>query len=62
MNKETPLKHKYWISVLQEDDRKLTEWEKEFIGNMTIKLTNGWSLTDKEEQVLEGIYKRKGGK
>ena len=60
MNKQTTDIHKYWVeTILTEASDDLTDWEKNFIGDMKIRLDNSWALTDYQEAKLEQIYTAK---
>lgn len=60
MNKQTTDIHKYWVdTILTEASDGLTDWEKNFISDMKIRLDNSWPLTDYQEAKLEQIYTAK---
>jgi hypothetical protein len=37
---------------------KLSEWEREFLTNISFKVDKGWSLSDKQQETLKKIYQR----
>ncbi len=60
MNKQTTETHKYWLDTIEsEASDSLTDWEKNFVSDMKIRLGNGWPITDSQEAKLEQIYTSK---
>jgi hypothetical protein len=55
MNKYGIDTHEYWLKTI-ETEVDLTDWEKNFIGDMRIRVNNKWPLTDSQEAKLEQIY------
>lgn len=49
--------HTQWASTITEEAiEKLTEWEFDFISDMTFKLENQYPLTQAQAEQLERIY------
>jgi len=47
----------HWLNtILDEASDDLNEWETKFISDMQIKLVNGWTWTQAQEEKLEQIY------
>lgn len=38
------------------DNGTLTKWEDSFLTSLAGKLSHGWSLSEREEELLEGIH------
>lgn len=52
--------HKRWVdTILNEASDELTDWETTFINNISIRVHNGASLTQAQEETLERIYAEK---
>jgi len=50
----------HWINtILDEASDDLNPWELKFISDMEIRLANGWSWTQAQEEKLEQIYASK---
>ena len=46
-----------WLNtILEEASDQLNDWGTRFIDDMTIKIANRWSLTQRHEEILERIY------
>ena len=46
-----------WLNtILEEASDQLNDWGTRFIDDMTIKIANRWSLTQRQEEILERIY------
>lgn len=59
MNKETTELHKYWVKTIQTEGLSLlSEWEEKFFNDIEIIIHNGWSISDRQEEVLERIYEK----
>lgn len=48
----------YLITILDEASDELTEWESNFVNDISIRLFSGGGLSQKQEEVLEKIYVR----
>lgn len=47
----------HWINtIVDEASDDLSAWELKFISDMQIRLQNGWSWTQAQEEKLEQIY------
>lgn len=46
----------YRLTQIETTGRGLTDWEKNFIGDMRGKLNHGFALTDNQKQTIEQIY------
>lgn len=50
----------HWLeAILEESSDNLNDWEINFISDINIKLNNGWTLTQNQEEKLEQIYANK---
>jgi hypothetical protein len=46
-----------WIdAIIEEASDELNDWETKFIEDMAIRVANKWSLTQRQEEILERIY------
>lgn len=53
---------RHWITSLKEPtvfNTVLTDWEQDFVDSMRLQLSVGGVLTQKQHEVLEGIYSDK---
>ena len=48
-----------WIKAVNEEGRKLTDWELHFMETITDHTDNGGNLSEKQEEILERIYTEK---
>ena len=48
-----------WIAVVNDEGRKLTDWEVQFMESITEQFDNSGSLSEKQEEILERIYTEK---
>lgn len=49
-----------WIeTILDEASDELNEWESNFVNDISIKVLNGGTLTQRQEEILERIYAEK---
>ena len=49
-----------WIdAILDEASDKLNDWEIKFIKDIQIRVSNGWHLSEKQQDTLEIIYAEK---
>ncbi len=49
-----------WVdAIIDEASDDLNDWETKFIEDMKIKIDNKWSLTQRQEEILEKIYAEK---
>ncbi|HEV8342593.1 MAG TPA: hypothetical protein VGR30_09510 [Candidatus Binatia bacterium] len=53
-------REEYLIACLREeaDDRKFTDWERDFIGSLARQLRQGRKLTEKQKEILERIWEK----
>jgi hypothetical protein len=47
-----------WLDECEEQESKLTEWERGFIESLRVQLGNERPLTEKQLSTLEGIWKK----
>ena len=50
---------KQWIAAVNDEGRKLTDWEVQFMESITEQFDNSGSLSEKQEEILERIYAEK---
>ena len=50
---------KQWITAVNDEGRKLTDWEVQFMESITEQFDKGGSLSEKQEEILEKIYVEK---
>ena len=50
---------KQWITAVNDEGRKLTDWEVQFMESITEQFDNSGSLSEKQEEILERIYTEK---
>jgi uncharacterized protein YmfQ (DUF2313 family) len=51
---------KYWLdSIETEASDKLTDWENSFIESIWSRIKAGYTLSQKQEEILERIYAEK---
>lgn len=50
---------KQWITAVNDEGRKLTDWEVQFMESITEQFDNSGSLSEKQEEILEKIYVEK---
>lgn len=50
---------KQWIVAVNDEGRKLTDWEVQFMESITEQFDNSGSLSEKQEEILERIYTEK---
>jgi hypothetical protein len=51
---------KYWLNaIINEADDKLTDWERDFIYNVKLKLDNNVELTTRQEWTLKEIFEKR---
>jgi uncharacterized membrane-anchored protein len=50
---------KHWITAVNDEGRRLTAWELQFMESITEQLDGGSSLSEKQEEILERIYTEK---
>jgi hypothetical protein len=55
-NRETLIS---WIKSVNDEGRKLTDWELHFMETITDHTDNGGNLSEKQEEILERIYTEK---
>lgn len=48
-----------WIAAVNDEGRKLTDWEVQFMESITEQFDNSGSLNEKQEEILERIYAEK---
>jgi uncharacterized membrane-anchored protein len=48
-----------WIATVNDEGRKLTDWEIQFMYSITEQFDNSASLSEKQEEILERIYTEK---
>ena len=48
-----------WIAAVNDEGRKLTDWEVQFMESITEQFDNSGSLSEKQEEILERIYTEK---
>lgn len=46
-------------TILDEASDDLTDWESNFIESIGNSLSRGWTLSERQEQILERIYAEK---
>ncbi len=52
--------HKQWLeTIVDEASDKLTDWETKFIASIAVRIENGASITQSQEETLEKIYAEK---
>ncbi len=58
--KQQKSREQYLIACLRDerDDPKFSEWEKQFIGSLAKQLDQGRSLSGKQKEILERIWKK----
>lgn len=49
----------YWISAIQDEEDKLTEWETNFVQSIDFSFRLGCNLSERQEEILERIYAEK---
>lgn len=50
---------KRFVSELQESDLELSKWEEGFLESVADKLSKGWTLSDRQIEILERLYAEK---
>ena len=50
---------KQWITAVNDEGRKLTDWEVQFMESITEQFDNSGGLSEKQEEILERIYTEK---
>lgn len=50
---------KQWITAVNDEGRKLTDWEVQFMESITEQFDNSGGLSEKQEEILEKIYVEK---
>lgn len=51
---------KNWVdTILEEASDNLNDWETKFIDDMQLRINNKWSLSQRQEEILEKIYAEK---
>lgn len=50
---------KHWITAVNDEGRKLTDWEIQFMESITEQFDSSGSLSEKQEEILERIYTEK---
>ena len=49
-----------WVeAIIVEASDDLNAWETNFINDIQIRIVNQWSLTQRQEEILEKIYTEK---
>ena len=48
-----------WIEACQNVRRKLTKWESDFVDDIENQLKESGSLSERQAEILEGIYANK---
>ena len=48
-----------WVKAVTEEAHRLNDWETTFMILIAIRVENGASLTQTQEETLEGIYDKK---
>ena len=48
-----------WINQLMEVSEELTQWETNFVENISDRLDRGSNLTERQAEILEKIYVEK---
>ena len=49
----------HWVDTIQEEGRRLTSWEEEFVDSIAERLANRRSLSERQMEILERIYAEK---
>lgn len=50
--------HKQWIEAIL-DEAELNDWEEKFVTSVSTVVDRGFSLSEKQEIILERIYSEK---
>lgn len=48
-----------WVDLIQTEGRGLTDWEKQFIANVAGQLHYEGGISERQEEILEGLYAEK---
>ena len=48
-----------FVSELKESDLELSKWEESFLDSVGGKLSKGWTLSDRQIEILERLYAEK---
>jgi uncharacterized membrane-anchored protein len=48
-----------WIDAVNDEGRRLTDWELHFMESITNQFASSGSLSEKQEEILERIYVEK---
>lgn len=49
----------YWVDTIQTEGHGLTDWEKKFVGNVTLHLEEHGRISERQEEILESLYAEK---
>lgn len=50
--------HATMIEDCEKRESKLSDWERSFIDSISMQLSNGGALTDKQAETLDAIWER----
>lgn len=50
--------HEQLIADCEQRESKLTDWERTFIDSISMQLSRGKSLTEKQAETLDAIWER----
>ena len=55
-DKLTSKEYRKWVEKIQMEGKELTAWEEDFVESMRQRIDEGWNLSDRQAEILEGIY------
>lgn len=57
---KAPQVYKDWVkTILEEASDTLSDWESNFIDSIETQLTRGYTLSEKQDEILDKIYAEK---
>lgn len=57
--KYTKEQAKRFVSEIQESELELTNWERTFLGSVSEQLSKGWTLSERQIEILDRLYAEK---
>ena len=59
MSRQETDEHKRWVECIKTEGCRLTPWEEQFVSDIGDRLDSGYTLSDRQVEILERIYAEK---